>query len=219
LKAITAILVAMIASATITYLLLHHKVNRLQTENQGLIAQPENPPSNQNPVPQEISETRTSQTDPDEILRLRREVAILSQQTNEMEQALQAETLSFHARQLSQRAKNAAGGLVLVIRVYTADFGNDLMLTNLDQFKTLVRDGSYTNLDLENFEIVSNPAPWNTNSPDAIVLRERTPRQTADGQWARVYGLVDGSVTEQISANGYFDPWEKEHLMPPRRDP
>jgi hypothetical protein len=219
LKALAAILIASLAAATTTYLLLHNKVNRLETENQPLIAQPETPSSNQIATPEETNDIDNRPADRDEILRLRVEVGNLSKQTNAMEQALQAETRSFEARRLSQHAKRAAGDLILVIRVYTADFGNNLVLTNLDQFKTLIPDGSYTNLELDKFEIVFNPAPWNTNSPDVIVLRERTPRQTANGQWARVYGMVDGSVAEQLSADGYFDTWEQEHLMPPRSAP
>jgi len=219
LKTILATLIAAIAAATIVYLVFHDRVNRLQAENQELIAQRDNPPATQPAAPEEPVAARPLPANTNEISQLRREAGTLRQQTEEMKRTIQSETASFRAQQLSQRAKRDAGDLVLTIRIYTADFGNELVLTNLDQFKSLIRDGSYTNLPLEEFEIVPNPAPWNTNTPEAIVVRERAPRQTPDGKWARVYGLVDGSVTEQISADGYFDPWEQQHLMPARSDP
>ena len=217
MKTILATLIAAIAAATIVYLVFHDRVNRLQAENQELIAQRDNPPATA--APEEPVAARPLPANTNEISQLRREAGTLRQQTEEMKRTIQSETASFRAQQLSQRAKRDAGDLVLTIRIYTADFGNELVLTNLDQFKSLLRDGSYTNLPLEEFEIVPNPAPWNTNTPEAIVVRERAPRQTPDGKWARVYGLVDGSVTEQISADGYFDPWEQQHLMPARSDP
>jgi hypothetical protein len=220
LRAIVVILAASIAAAAVTYLLFQGKITRLQNEHRALLTPRENAPTNQNASPAEVSDARTAPAHPDEeLLRLRSEVAILSQQTNEMQQTLQSEALSFQAREISQQAKRSAGDLMLTIRTYTKDFDTDVVQANLEQLKILTREGSFTNLDLGQFEIVPNPAPWNSNSPNAIVVREQTARQTADGQWARVYGMVDGSVTEQISADGYFAPWEAEHLTVPRTNP
>jgi hypothetical protein len=219
LKTILATLIAAITASAIVYLVFHGRVNRLQAENQELLAQRDNPPPPQTAAPEEPAPPRTGPADTNEISQLRLAAGALRQQTEEMKQTLQAEKASFQAQQLSAQAKREAAELILTIRVYTAEFGNDLVLTNLDQFKTLIPGISDTNLALREFEIVPNPTPWNTNCPEALVVRERSPRPTADGKWARVYGLVDGSITERISADGYFDAWEKEHLMPSRNSP
>jgi hypothetical protein len=217
LKTLIATLIAAVAAATLVYSLLHNRVNRLQAENQELIAQRDNSPLTQNTALEEPRSTRSLPANPGEIVQLRRETGALRRQTDEMQQTLQAGKASFQAQQLSRQAKEDAADLMLVIRIYTADFGNALALTNLDQFKTLIPGD--TNLNLEGFEIVPSPTPWNTNPPESIIVRERTPRPTPDGKWARVYGFADGSVTEQISATGYFDAWEEEHSMPPRSNP
>jgi hypothetical protein len=55
----------------------------------------------------------------------------------------------------------------------------------------------------------------NAKTPDEILCREHTARQSPDGKWERIYGMADGSVVLQTSEDGNFDAWEKQHMVPP----
>jgi RNA polymerase sigma factor (sigma-70 family) len=219
MKITTGIIIGAVASATVMYLVLHQKANRLQSQNQALIAQHKNPSPGQNTAltPDKGSHDATPQGDSDEVLRLRGQVGVLRQQTNELGQ-LQAQTRSARARQLSEEMKKSAGQIGITRRVWM-DMSPNLVLTNINQFKKAPPGGLSADVNLDNFEIIPQPAPLDEGYPEVAVFRERTPRRTPDGKWARVYGMVDGSTIEQISADGNFEPWEKQHLMPPKNTP
>jgi RNA polymerase sigma factor (sigma-70 family) len=154
-----------------------------------------------------------------ELLKLRGQVGVLRRQTNELAQVVQSETRALQARRLSQEAHHHAGNMVAMARFYTEHYP-DRPLTNLNQLKELPDIGGLPgSLDMNQFELVSNPMSGNTLPPDVIVLRERTPRQTTDGKWARVYGMADGQAVEKISEDGNFEAWEKQHLMPAQNSP
>ena len=46
------------------------------------------------------------------------------------------------------------------------------------------------------------------NNKGSLCLRERQPRQLADGRWARYYGFSDGQLKEIILPDQAFDAWE-----------
>jgi hypothetical protein len=51
--------------------------------------------------------------------------------------------------------------------------------------------------------------------PGKIIFREQVARQTPDGKWERVYGMVDGSVEVQTSDDGNFGAFEQQHMAAP----
>jgi RNA polymerase sigma factor (sigma-70 family) len=217
MKVLTATLIGAVIATTLTYLVVHKKVVRLETENQTLLSRQTEvaqPPA----TPAAAVENRviapTAPSDSEETLRLRGQVGALQKQNADLTGQVQSQARAAQARELSERTKKEMQQLNIAAMLYTKQFSNDRVLTNLDQLKDAPESFLPTNIDLSRFEVVSNPAPPENNWPDVIVLRERTARQTADGKWARFYGMVDGQAVEQISADGDFDAWEKQHLMP-----
>ena len=209
MKLTTGIVIGTIAAATVTYTVLHTKANRLQGENKTSVV-----PRQQNTTPTASPDkgNDASQADRNELLRLRGEVGVLRQQTNELAQTQSRQSASQMA-QVSQEATSDMMKMMLTVRVFFLN-GNIVTLTNVNQFRGLPPGALPANVELDKFEVVPQPSPPQYDWPDVIVLRERNPRQTSDGKWARVYGMVDGQTIEQISADGNFESWEKQHLMP-----
>jgi len=54
-----------------------------------------------------------------------------------------------------------------------------------------------------------------TNIPPRRValIRERTPWQTADGKWARVYAYADGAAST-VESDDNFQSWDAQHVIP-----
>jgi RNA polymerase sigma factor (sigma-70 family) len=219
MKLTTGIIIGAVTAAAVTYLVMHNKAKHLERQNQDLAAQQHTPPPNQDasPAPGKTEDAAVPQTDSSEILRLRGQVGVLRQQSNELGR-LQSQSRAAQSKQLSEEIKKNVGQLTLAARLLTDNFESKQPLTNIIQLKA-VPAGVPGDVDLNKFELVSNPAPIKFNYPEVILLREKTPRQTPDGQWARVYGMVDGQAIEQISADGNFEPWEKQHLMPAQPTP
>jgi RNA polymerase sigma factor (sigma-70 family) len=209
MKLTTGIVIGTIAAATLTYTVLHTKANRQQTGNKTL-----NVPQQQNTTPTAAPNNgnNASQVDRNELLRLRGEVGVLRQQTNELAQTQSRRSASQMAQD-SQEATSDMMKMMLTVQVFFLN-GNIVTLTNLNQFRGLPPGTLPANVELDKFEVVPQASPPQHDWPDVIVLRERNPRQTSDGKWARVYGMVDGQTIEQISADGNFESWEKQHLMP-----
>jgi RNA polymerase sigma factor (sigma-70 family) len=220
MKTTTIIITGAAIAATATFLILHQKAKHLETQNQSLITAQAKASPDQNAAPalaQDNHDT-TPATDPNEVLRLRGQVGELRQQTNELGRA-QAAVRSAQEKQLSDQIKRNAGQIGLATHVLFDISANKLALTNINQLKKAPPGALPANIDLNQFEIVPQPAPLDYSYPEVAMFRERTPRQTADGKWARVYGMVDGQVIEQISADGNFEGWEKQHLMPAQNTP
>ncbi len=78
---------------------------------------------------------------------------------------------------------------------------------------------SETSFATGQFEIVyrgSRTALSKYAQPGSILLfKERAPWKTSAGQWAKVYAFCDGGRMALSAADGNFEPWEKEHTVPP----
>ena len=161
-----------------------------------------------------------------ELLRLRGEVGMLRQQTNELAklreqnqkrqrmatrlQALNGQTDSsgplakFRANET--QLYDTMAEVCLADRIYAGD-NNQQCASSFDQMKDVLGN-LYNSSLLVGIEIV-NAGIANQQYPFMITFRERNPRQLPDGTWHRLYGLVDGSVQTAISSNGNFDAYEK----------
>ena len=74
--------------------------------------------------------------------------------------------------------------------------------------------GSYMN-DLTNrFEIVYRSTDDGVSQPgEAILFREKQARRSPKGEWIKVYGFADGSVTTHAESDETsFEAWEKQRL-------
>jgi hypothetical protein len=41
------------------------------------------------------------------------------------------------------------------------------------------------------------------------------PWKNTDGRWAKTYVFSDGGRTVHSVADGNFEPWERQHILPP----
>ena len=55
-----------------------------------------------------------------------------------------------------------------------------------------------------------------TNIPlrRVALIRERQPWLTANGKWARVYGLADGAACP-VETDDNFQSWDAQYIIPP----
>ncbi len=169
-----------------------------------------------------------------ELLKLRGEVGVLKNQAEDASQKTQvaeqklSEILSVKA-QFSKHEKtmvNNAKQIGLAMLMFSAD-NNGPFPTDFQQVTNYVN--GYTNLVKMNawdFDLVNIPTNGvvegfnQTNfsksvHPDLVVLRERYPRQSPDGSWSRIYGLLDGRVLTATSYDGSFAAWEKINTYSP----
>jgi RNA polymerase sigma factor (sigma-70 family) len=159
-----------------------------------------------------------------ELLRLRGEVGRLREQTNlvgklrEENRRLESSIGKISEEQAVEAAKFKAYGVCVVnaakiigtaFRIYAND-NNNQYPTNLAECSNEL--GHITNfsggIPLDTFEMVkvgsaSDASSW------SIMLREKTPRQSPDGSWQRVYLMSDASAQVAIPPDGNFEAWEQ----------
>jgi len=167
-----------------------------------------------------------------ELLRLRAEAAILSQQTNDLA-ALQEENHRMreqNAQQANQvktplqlKEENYARSLyardwLLAFRVYAMQ-NQEQFPTNFEQAASFLPDAvakAATNITTDQFEIVYHGPYELTNGNNVIVLREKQARrQWPHGNSSKVYGFADGHSETHSEAEGNFEAWEKQRIVTP----
>jgi RNA polymerase sigma factor (sigma-70 family) len=243
IKSIAAIVAAVIAAGTGTHLVQKREANRLRSENQSLIVQVQQLSNERDKATHQLAAARDENErlnrNTGELLKLRGEVGMLRRQATHARSAEEenaqlrpalakaqstADQLAF--KQLEENIVNDMKQLGLGIKLYAGDH-NGVLATNFDQFiselsvKTNASGSAiffHSGNELANFEFM-NVGLVKETMPDKLIFRERTPRRTPDGKWTRVYGFADGSVVTQISDDGNFDVWEKQHLVQPPTGP
>ncbi|MDR3458029.1 MAG: sigma-70 family RNA polymerase sigma factor [Verrucomicrobiae bacterium] len=236
---------SLVVAGTATALVLQHQAqSQLRTDNVALTQQLAQLKSDNDTLSNRLASPGDSQKLPDgqlaELLKLRGEVGTLRQQVSQYKKASeeQAQNEQRLGQQLSTikaetdlaRAKaqfkvnelrtiNNMKQIGLAFRIFAGDHA-DQPPTNIDQ----VDFGYYgqTNLLLfaqNEIELLNTTVPNLYNYPNAIEMRERTPRQDPDGRWKRTYGLANGSVQEAASADGNFEEWEKRNTQTPPQNP
>jgi hypothetical protein len=166
-----------------------------------------------------------------ELLRLRGEVALLRNRSNQQPQSVaqlnrenqqlkaDLDTAQFILRFDATRARviNSLKQVGLAMRVYAQD-NNMMFATNFDSMVNELGGEEFKKQCEDQFEFV-NTGLVNDTTPQAMMFREKTPRKTPDGRWERSYGLVDGSVQSVVSDDGNFDKWEKGEFAIPAKNP
>jgi outer membrane lipopolysaccharide assembly protein LptE/RlpB len=237
LKSVAAILAAAIAAGTGTHLVQQRETNRLRNENKNLVAQQGKLTNERDAAllatTGKNDEVEQFKKDKNELLRLRSEVGALRRQIAEFGKlresngrvrdekaaaqnpvaAVPSATQEADARQIMTNTVNAMKQISLAVRFYAQEHHNEFP-TNMNQITNNLPPRFADPVKLESFEFVSHAMAVNWRSkPDTIIVRERVARQTSEGKWARVYGLIDGHVIEQISDDDNFESWEAQHRV------
>ena len=209
----------------------HQAAGGLRLENQSLQQQIEGMKSNEDSLSNQLADAgnakKLSTDEFNELLRLRGEVGLLRQQTNQLghlreqnqqlqsQAVLNAEQIAFQSHQTD--IVKMTEQLTLAERIYAYNH-NDQYPTNLDQMfaegelTTTNFNGGVTTGDLE----FMNSGLLNLHWPEVISFRERTARQSPDGGWVRVYGFADGSVRVISSPDDNYDAFEQQHAPSPQ---
>jgi RNA polymerase sigma factor (sigma-70 family) len=233
--AISALVVAAAATALVVQ---HQTQEKLRTENESLTQQITQLQTDNESLSNRLTSADDSKSfsneQMNELLKLRGEVGVLRQQTNELGK-LRQENQKLHTQAVAQNqsvelspedkytldhshAIAAAGVLANAMQKYAKDH-NGQFPTSLDQLKAsgyLGADNLAANIGLEDFELV-NAGLVNDSMPDKIIVRQRVPYQNANGKWVREYGLANGSVDSQYSDDENFDAFEQQHSPQPNQ--
>jgi hypothetical protein len=208
---------ARMREADATWQQQENRLNDLQAENARLVAV--TPGSGGSAINTEA-----------ELQKLRDEAAKLRQQTNVLaglreehrqlraalskERASQSPSLQDQVQQQQIGIARVSFGkqMALELILHAQDHGG-LYPTNIDQIrKQLDRTtAGMTNAAPENFELVLQGSMDQVkDGPNTILLREKDPRQMADGRWQRVYVFADGHATIQTLPDSNFAAWEQQ---------
>lgn len=236
IKSIGAIVAAAVTAGTVTHFVQQREANRLRSENQNLIVEKEELIKERDAAftvtTASNDEAQLSQKDKSELLRLRGEVGGLRRQVtefgklqeknNQLRQATTTPQITApvtptekQAIQVAIDTKNAIKQLVLSMKLYAHE-NNGEFATNFDQLRSELPPSPRTfpgGIKLDTFEFVPNSEQVKESMPEMIIFRERVARQTWDGKWGRTYGFASGDATEQISDDGDFSAWEKQHMI------
>jgi RNA polymerase sigma factor (sigma-70 family) len=220
-----------VAGATAAFVHQQQVQNRLRTQNGALQSQLAQLQTDNENFSNRLAEMGGAQKLSDdqfnELLRLRGEVGMLRQQTNELarlrdenqqlqEAATQLQASNSRLESASPLAKfkeneskvvSAMKEVCLADRIYAGDNSNQYA-SSFDQM-TNELSSLYNSPLLDNMEFVNVGIANATQDVYMITIRERNPSQAPDGEWYRIYGLVDGSVHTAISPNGNFDAYER----------
>jgi hypothetical protein len=202
----------------------HRQVTRLQVENEALsnrLAMAHDP----NSIPDKQLK---------DLLRLRAEVGLLRQKTNELGKLIGKDRLrpaegdsqasdettpaEEQQRQISIAKMSDAKILVLGEFLYTQDNKGQLA-TNLDQFSAYLTNSEQKLTGTNNFELTyTGSINGLTNAGSVIMLRESQAWPTLNGQWAKSYGFMDGHAEVHVQESDDFDPFEQQHSISPPTD-
>jgi RNA polymerase sigma factor (sigma-70 family) len=202
-------------------------VRSLKAENSALQAQIQSLAA----IQSENRELLTSQAEREELLRNHNELISLQNELDEarasgktaLSHELSASAEKLHlaqkhtayliseikARQVSKDTITTLKNIGLAARIFSTD-NSDQFPTNFDQIKEIIASEFRDKLD--QFEFVPQNRVVSESEPQLLLFREKTARQLPDGTWAKTFCFCDGSVREQISKDGNFEPWESEFL-------
>jgi len=168
-----------------------------------------------------------SNSNENELLKLRGEIGTLRSQLDDYKEKLQAfslENSSSHPTNLSEQElynqrheamKNAFISLAFAAENFTRQ-NNGQIATNIDQLSSHLGWVSLNapggDIGLDSLEIVNSTQDGRSR----ILFRESTPHKNPNGRWERYYGSADGKIFDVESDDGDFEAWEQQHnILPP----
>jgi RNA polymerase sigma factor (sigma-70 family) len=224
-----------IAGAATTLVIQHQSQTKLREENESFRQQNAQLKADTESLSSVAAQAKTPVSLPSdqlaELLRLRGEVGMLRQQSNELARFRQenrkllsqvSDTTDPDVTYVRQRMRDAK---TLIAALYEyADKHNQQFPTSFDQavpyLGRALRNGLNAGerlRDLEDFVQVTNQfdivyqGKLNaiTNGNDAIVLREKQATQSPQGKWVKTYGFADGHSESLPEPEGGFEAWEQ----------
>lgn len=168
---------------------------------------------------------------PDELLRLRGEVALLREKLSEIGTArAQSVTQSSPTSQpddaLEQQKRMATGkgvdgrGYAMQLIMFAADH-DGWFPTNWEHVAGYAKD--YPTTGTNSFEMAYqgplNRSGLGTNAGRTVLVREYTAWPTFDGKWGKIYGFADGHSDAIILPDGNFAAWEGQNTFSPDPPP
>jgi hypothetical protein len=220
------------AGVAATFVIQQQSQTRLHDENQSLQRQIVGLQNSNKDLSSQLADLNAAKKMSDEqfndLLRLRSEVGMLRQRTNELgktqaslENSLaqaaaasqQSDSPAEQQRKIAIAKINNSRGLVTEMIMYASDH-QGLFPTNFDQVGTYT--GQFPESTTNGFEIVYQASGDQiTNLPNVIVMQESQAWQTYDGKWAKVYGFADGHSELHEAADGDFSAFEQRHSISP----
>jgi RNA polymerase sigma factor (sigma-70 family) len=164
-----------------------------------------------------------------ELLRLRAEVGLLRQKTNELGKMIQEEHLRREAansqavdetnpaeeneRRMSI-AKMGDARLLAIGELIYADQNQGRLATNFSQFASYLTNAGQTLTGTNNFELAYNGSISGLTNPSSVILmREAQAWPTLNGKWAKTYVFIDGHSEVSVQPSDNFDAFEQEHSI------
>jgi RNA polymerase sigma factor (sigma-70 family) len=226
---------ALAAAGVITAWAVQHQTQtRLRAENESLQQQIIQLETNNGSLSNRLATVGDSKSLTDEqmneLLKLRSEVGMLRQRTNELgklraspapatsiQQQPEVEEVDSHAEQEKtalfkmNNVKQSVMGMIMY-----ANANQDQFPTNFDQAAPYL-GGNLNSVrsNLSQLEIVYQGSWKNiTNPRSTIVVRENQP-WLYNREWVKVYGFADGHSELHVEPDGDFGAWEQQHLAFP----
>jgi RNA polymerase sigma factor (sigma-70 family) len=226
--------VLVVAGATTALVVQHQAQEKLRTENESLHRQIAQLKTDNGSLSNRLAAVGNSHSLSDdqlnELLKLRSEVGMLRQRTNELgkRQASLANATqkpqqpAFDETAERQKASaefkmNNAKQFVLGMLLYAND-NQEQFPANFDAVAPYFdpNPSGLARSNLNSFEIVYQGSPTNITSPSSIiVVREKQAWQTSTGKWVKTYGFADGHSEIHTEPDGNFDAWEQQHMVSP----
>jgi len=220
-----------VAGVTTTFIVQHQMQAHLRDENQSLQGQIVQLQNSNDILSGQLADLNASKElsgrQLNDLLRLRSEVGMLRQRTNDLQKSQtllekslaqaetppQTNTAAQQQREIVMARLTNAKSLATDFIMYAMD-NQGQFPTNFDQIDT------YTNRfpinGTNGFEIVYQGSRDKiTNLGDIIVVQESEPWQTYDGKWGKTYGFADGHSEFHVEANGDFSAFELRHSISP----
>jgi RNA polymerase sigma factor (sigma-70 family) len=223
-----------VAGATAALVIQHQAQQELRSQNESLAQQMAQLQADNLALSNQVAGSGESRSLPgdqlNELLKLRGEVGVLRQQTNQlarvraenqrlqMAQRAQFQAVTADAQEQERQAafvkmNNAKQGMLAFV-MFAADNGNQFP-TNFDQASFYLKDDLMQQIET-NFEIAYSGSMTNVAAPaTTIVLKEKQAWQSGDGKWLKTYGFADGHAELHTEPNGNFDDWERQRTIAP----
>jgi RNA polymerase sigma factor (sigma-70 family) len=221
-----------VAGAAATLVIQHQAQTKLREENQSLRQQMDQLQVENERLSNSVAQANSSSSRPDdqltELLRLRGEVRLLRQRTNELGKLQAAQTNRTKNQQQSEAAMtaekqqafaimkmNSSKQAALAMIMYAQD-NHEQFPTNFDQAINYL--GGNSNPAISNFtqiDIVYQGVWTNIASPATTIIARDNQAWAYDGKWAKSYAFGDGHCEIHSEPDGNFDAWEQQHMVSP----
>ncbi len=226
-----------IALATTALVTQHQAQNRLRAENQSWRRQAAQLQADNETLSNRLAMAHDSSSAPNrqlkELLRLRAQVGLLRQKTNELgrlkqnhlrrtaddSQASEETTPAEEQQRQSSTAKMGDARLLVLGELIYADQNQGQLSTNFAQFSSYLTNADQTLTGTNHFELTyTGSISGLTNPASVIMVRESQAWPTLNGNWANTYGFMDGHAEVHVQASDNFDAFEQQHSNPPPPD-